>query len=274
MPAPLIRIFSDLHYGDRASTIDSLDTLVPLCEGATRIVLNGDTLDTRPSRDPAASAALREEVRQFFRHSTPPARFLTGNHDPDLSAQHYLDLGPEVFVTHGDAFFHDLVPWSQDAALAARLVAAELAALPPSDRERLDARLGAFRRAAAAIPQRHQSETDGVKHLIGFVRDTVWPPSRIFRVLRAWREAPRLAEAFVAKYRPNARVLAMGHTHRLGARRMAHGLVVFNTGSFCPPCRAGVIDITPDRAVLRRVTRRRREFRFGDVLAEFPLARN
>lgn len=272
MPAPLIRIFSDLHFGDRASILTTLDALLPLCEGATELILNGDTLDTRPSATPARTAALREQVLRFFERSTPLATLLTGNHDPDISLRHHLDPHPEFFVHHGDALFDDLVPWSQDAPRARALIAAELAALPATERNQLHPRLCAFRRAAAGLPQRHQSEAHGLKYLISFLKDTVWPPTRILRVIRAWRDTPRLAEGFVGQHRPAARFLAMGHTHRLGVTRTRHGLLVLNTGSFGPPCRPGVIDLEPDRVRLRSVERRNGEFRFGAALAEFPLA--
>ena len=42
----LIRIFSDLHYGDRSSRLRRLDQLSPLLDGISRLILNGDTLDT------------------------------------------------------------------------------------------------------------------------------------------------------------------------------------------------------------------------------------
>ncbi|ACB75660.1 metallophosphoesterase family protein [Opitutus terrae] len=274
MPAEPIRILSDLHYGDRASSLTRLEQLHPLFEGATRIVLNGDTLDTRPGADPRATLGLWAAVSEFFSRAASPVTLLTGNHDPDISAQHHIDFGPAVLITHGDALFDDLVPWSQDAPLARRLVAEELAALPPGEREQLHARLGAFRRAAAAIPQRHQSEPHGLKYLIGFLQDTVWPPTRVLRVLRAWHVTPQLAETFVAHHRPKARFLAMGHTHRLGVRRTARGLTVLNTGSFCPPCHPGVIELTSDRLVLRRVERHRSDYHLGRTLAEFPLAQS
>jgi predicted phosphodiesterase len=273
VPSKLVRIFSDLHYGDRATALHSLDELAPLFEGADEIVLNGDTLDTRPSAHPEQTAALRAQVADFFARSAPPSTFLTGNHDPDITGTHHLQFAQErVFLTHGDSLFEDLVPWSQDAPIARRLVARELAALPRANGPQLDAELAAYRRAAAALPQRHQSESHGLKYLIGFVQDTVWPPARIFRVLRAWREAPRRAGAFVQRHQLGASFFAMGHTHRLGAVRLPSGLVVLNTGSFCPPCSAGGIEFDDTRIALRRVEKRRGAWRFGGTLAEFALA--
>jgi len=272
---PLIRIFSDLHYGDRASSLTSLDALAPLLDGPAQIVLNGDTLDTRASRDPAATATLRATVVDFFQHQNVPVTFIPGNHDPDISDRHYLEFADgRVFVTHGDVLFASLVPWSRDAALLRERVAAGLAALPPNARDQLAARLAACHRAAATISQRHQSERHGLKYALGFITDTVWPPRRILLVLRAWREAPGRAAALVRRYGLPAKFFVMGHTHRLGVARAPDGLVVFNTGSFCPPGRVGCVDITADRISLHRIERRGSELRVGSTLADFALARD
>jgi predicted phosphodiesterase len=273
VPDPLIRIFSDLHYGDPASALHSLDVLQPLLAGATQLIFNGDTLDTRPSRDPVAAAALRAEVAEFFRQLPVPTTILTGNHDPDLSAHHAAEIaGGEVYVTHGDVLFEDIVPWSRDAALAGRLVAEALATMSPDQRATTAGQFAACRYAAVRIPQRHQSERNRTKYALSYLADTVWPPGRLLRVLRAWRQAPLRAEAFVRSHRLGARFFVMGHTHRMGLSRTPSGLVVLNTGSFSPPGAAGVIDIGGGRIVLRCLLRRGREYRFGGPLAEFPLA--
>lgn len=270
--ASLTRIFSDLHVGDPSTLLHSLDDVLPLCDGATQLVLNGDTLETRPGGSAVETAALRAQVLRFFAQSTPPATLLTGNHDPDISLHHHLDLGASVLVSHGDTLFEDLVPWSRDAPRARELVAAELARLTDSQRNQLDPRLAAYRRAAAALPQRRPPAVHGWRHVLRLLQDTVWPPSRAFRILRAWRETPQRAEDFVQRHRPRARFFVMGHTHRLGVHRTSSGIVVLNTGSLCAPSRAGVVDVTPERIALRRIERRGGEFRFGGTVAEFPLA--
>jgi predicted phosphodiesterase len=267
----VIRILSDLHYGDRGSSIKSLPSLAPLFEGATSLVLNGDTLDTRPGPDPAATTALRAEVRQFFDSSAPPTTFLTGNHDPDYSPHHSLDLsGGKVFVTHGDIIFDDLVPWSQDAPVIRQRLAEELTLLPASERDQLEARLAVYRRVSSGIPQRHQSERNGLKYTLGFMKDTVWPPDRVFRVLRAWRHGPGLAAKLTRRHRPEARFTIIGHIHHPGFWRLPNGVTVLNTGSFCPPLGGAATDLTPDRLTLRRIIHRNGEFRLGKTVAEFP----
>ena len=268
----MIRIFSDLHYGDRGSRIQSLPALAPLFDGASSLVLNGDTIDTRPATVPAAVTALRAEALEFFARSAPPTTFLTGNHDPNISTRHTLDLsGGQIFVTHGDIIFDDLVPWSQDAPIVRQRIAEQLGALSPEDREQLDPRLAVYRRVAATIPQRHQSEPDRWKYTLGFLKDTVWPPGRSLRVLNAWRRAPRLTAELTRRYRPQARFAIIGHIHHPGYWRRPNGVTVLNTGSFGPPLGGCVIDIHPDRVLLRRIVHQRGEFRLGRTAAEFAL---
>ena len=114
MPGETIRILSDLHYGEHASRVRSLAQLRPLLDGATRLVVNGDTLDTRPGPDPDRTDRTKEEVRAFFDEVGAPVTFLTGNHDPDFSPNALADLAEgRVLVTHGDILFSDIVPWGR-----------------------------------------------------------------------------------------------------------------------------------------------------------------
>ena len=270
----VIRIFSDLHYGDRASNLRSLADLKPLFEGAAQIVLNGDTLDTRASRTPLATEAATKEAIKFFETHAPPTTWLTGNHDPTISDLHAVEFADRrVFVTHGDILFENLVPWGRDASVLSARVAAELARLSPAEREQLDERFVAYRRAAESIPQRHQSERNPLKYALGFASDTIWPPLRILHVLKAWKEAPARAASLLKRHNLPAKVFVMGHTHRLGVTHAPGGLLVINTGSFCPPCAGGVVDISSTHVLLRSVERRANEFRLGTTIAEFALAR-
>ncbi len=273
MPGELIRIFSDIHYGDRASRVRALVQLRPLLDGVGHLVLNGDTLDTRPGPSPGFTAQLCAEVRAFFPAHVPQVTFLSGNHDADFTPLHTLDLaGGKVFVTHGDILHEDIVPWSQDAPAIRPQIAAGLAALPVAEREELAARFALWRRVAATIPQRHQSEPHGLRYWSRFARDTVWPPSRIWRVLQAWSGERARAVAFLEKYRPNATFMAIGHTHRPGVWRTAGGVTIINTGSFCRPLGGRVIDLAQDRLTVRHIEMRAGEFHPGVVLAEFALA--
>jgi predicted phosphodiesterase len=278
----VLRIFSDLHLGDRGCRVRTLDQLAPLFEGADAIVLNGDSLDTRPgsvhqsatalAAANADTAAQRARFLDFLAHHAPPATLLTGNHDPDISARHTLDLADgQIFVTHGDILFDDIVPWSRDVPLMRKLLARELASLEPAGRTQLDPRLAAFRRVCAGVPQRHHSERNPFLYTFGVLADVAWP-TRTLAVLRAWRETPALAATFLHTHRPRARFLLMGHTHRPGIVQAPGGLIVVNTGSFCTPSSGCAVDLTAEKLILRRIASRGGGFHFGQTLATFALA--
>jgi predicted phosphodiesterase len=278
----VLRIFSDLHLGDRGCRVRTLERLAPLFEGADALVLNGDSLDTRPGPVHLSATALaaantntaaqRAGFLDFLAHHAPPTTLLTGNHDPDISTQHTLDLADgQIFVTHGDILFDDIVPWSRDVRLMRKLLARELAALTPGERMQLDLRLAAFRRACACVPQRHHSERNPFLYTFGVLADVAWP-MRTFAVLRAWRETPARADAFLRIHRPPARFVLMGHTHRPGIVQTPGGLIVINTGSFCAPAAACAVDLTAEKLILRRIVSNGGGFRFGPTLATFALA--
>ncbi|MBI5769972.1 MAG: metallophosphoesterase family protein [Verrucomicrobia bacterium] len=267
----LTRVFSDIHFGDPATKVRHLDQLQPLFDGADEVVLNGDTLDTRPGRRPEHTAACQAQLRAFAGSQRAAVTLLTGNHDPDLSSCHSRDLADgQIFATHGDVLFDNIVPWGRDAPLIARLIAAELGALAAHERQGFESRFAIWRRVAAQIPQRHQAEPRGPRYAAGFIADTVWPPLRIFRVLQSWRVEPHRAAAWVRRHRPAAKFVLLGHTHRPAIRR-AGGVTVINTGTFCPPFGAFAVDLAPGRITVRRVAERAGAFHPGGIVAEFSL---
>lgn len=272
MGAALTRIVSDVHYADRSSRVRSLRELGPLFEGASSLVFNGDTVDTRPHRSGHKPADLRAEVLETLGSFGTPAVFLTGNHDPDISGDHALELaGGRILVTHGDVLFDNMVPWSKDAVMIRQRVIAALAALPDDGSYRFDSRLAAFRGVAATIPQNHQSERNPLRYAIRLAGDTVWPPQRLLSILRAWREAPDRAASLANRHRPRAQFILIGHTHKPGVWKMPSGIVVVNTGSFTRPFGAMAADVTADRVRVRVVESRRGGFHVGRKVAEFPI---
>ncbi len=273
MPAELIRIFSDVHFGDRASQVSRLDQLRPLLDGVTHLVLNGDTLDTRPGPAPAHTAACRAAVADFFAAHVARTTFVTGNHDADFSQHHHLDLGGgAVFAIHGDILFDNIVPWSRDAPLAGRRIAEELQQLPGDRRHDLERRMAVFRRVALEIPQRHQSEPHSLRYTLRYLADTVWPPHRVLLIMHAWRVMPARAAELARQHRPKARFIVTGHTHRPGIWRHPGGVTVINTGAFTVPIGAYAVDLAEGTLRVRRIGQRSGDFIPGAVLAEFPLA--
>ena len=269
----LIRIFSDLHYGDRASRLRSLAQLDPLMEGVDQLILNGDTFDTRPSSHPQQTARIRAETTAYFANCASTVIHLTGNHDPDISAHHSLDLaGGHVFVTHGDIIFEDVVPWGRDTSYFTARIQHDLAALNEKSRHQLDSRLAITRAACLGLPQGHQAEPNPLKYALQVAADNLWPPQRSLRILRAWRETPARAAAIAATHRPTARFMLIGHTHRPGVWTTPSGLTVINTGSLSRPFGALAVDLHATQLTVRRIVARAGHFQPGPVIAEFALA--
>lgn len=273
MPDGVIRIFSDIHFGDRASRVRTVGQLRPLLEGPMeKLVLNGDTLDTRDGPYPAHTAACRQEIQAFFATHAAPTTFLTGNHDPDFSSDHVLELAEgRVLVTHGDIAFEDIVPWGRDRRLIEPQIRSELARLSPEERRDMRQRFAVWRRVAASIPQRHQSEQNLMKYAFRYAIDVVWPPQRTLSIMRAWREHRfRMAE-LAREHWPRAKYILIGHTHRPGVWRMPGGVTVINTGSFCPPIGGYLVDLHAGRLVVRHLEQQAGDFRPGSMVAELPL---
>jgi len=269
----LIRIFSDLHYGDRASRLRSLAQLDPLIAGVDQLILNGDTFDTRPSSHPQQTARIRAETTAYLANCASTVIHLTGNHDPDISAHHSLDLaGGHVFVTHGDIIFEDVVPWGRDTSYFTARIQHDLAALNEKSRHQLDSRLAITRAACLGLPQGHQAEPNPLKYALQVAADNLWPPQRSLRILRAWRETPARAAAIAATHRPDARFMLIGHTHRPGVWTTPSGLKVINTGSLSRPFGALAVDLHATQLTVRRIVARAGHFQPGPVIAEFALA--
>jgi predicted phosphodiesterase len=268
----IIRILSDMHYGDRASRVRSLAGLRPLFEGADRIVFNGDSIETRAGADPRLTARLRRRFLEFVRRELPRCVLLTGNHDADISEHHHLDLlGGLVFVTHGEILFDDLVPWSAEQPRISELYRQQLASLTPAEQELLESRLGACKRACAQLQLLHDPLPRGRWSQTVRAARIFWPPRRAVAMVRAWRELPERVAAVVRCYRPAARFAIVGHTHLPGVW-FRGGVIVVNTGSFAPPLGGYAVDVSPEQVVVRRIRHHAGRFGLGRIVASFALA--
>ncbi|RME69012.1 MAG: hypothetical protein D6781_09605 [Verrucomicrobia bacterium] len=248
-----IRIVSDLHYAEHGSRLRRLDALAPLFDGVDRVVFNGDTLETRFLD---VDAHTRERKAEFEAWAAPFGDrliIISGNHDPDFGAHTYLELAAgAVLVTHGDIMFPEMAPWGWEARWYREEQARLLAAEPAQRRHSLDTRLAVCKRAILNIrdlsPRYPLRSSHPWKRRLRFL----WSLRRVDEILKAWRRTPAAAAAIAETYRPEARVVVVGHTHRPGAW-LVRGRHVINTGSLVPPLGALAVDIDGDRLEVRRM---------------------
>lgn len=268
------RIFSDLHFRDPRGFLHDLNDFVPLLGNAERVVFNGDSLDTQIS----ALAHHGDELRAFAAGSGREVIWLTGNHDPDFSEQAELSLCDErVWVTHGDVFFHAIAPWSHHAAELRRRFAQASAGLPAEELARVETRLRLHREVARGLPEPEHLFHPSLGTRIYRLLHTVFPPRRVFEMIKAWSTTPRLVAQLARAQRPRAQVVVLGHTHYPGAWRVpatetAPELLVINTGSFTRPFGGLFVELHGARGRVVRIRRGPRGFEEGRRVAEFTLS--
>jgi predicted phosphodiesterase len=270
VPAPLTRIFSDLHFDDSSSQLRSLAQLQPLLDGTDRVIINGDALDSQVIDDGPAVIA---DMKTFFREHTADPVFITGNHDPDIGSLHELSLADGlVWITHGDVLFEYIAPWSGILAELRRRIDRLNAPIPPHERGRIETRLRVHRQACLKLPPEHDPRNRNVFYRLLRLARIAFPPHKPLRILNAWRTSPRLASDLAAAQRPAARFMLMGHTHYPGIWSDRGPRVFINTGSLCPPRGGLVVEIQGEELRVRRIVYRANQFHLGDTLGKFPLA--
>jgi predicted phosphodiesterase len=261
-----IRILSDLHFGHPASYLTSPDQLKPLLEGIERVVFNGDSVEMRFLEERAQAKEDLQKLKSVCSQAGVPAIFINGNHDPLVSGTNYVELvNGAVLVTHGDVLFHGLSPWSREADTLIEAHAKELDAL--DDLHDLEERLLATRKASLAIEDAgHKLRCTTGRSLKNFLYE-FWPPLRPLRILTCWASTPRRAAKIAESYRPRAKFVILGHTHRGGIWRRGNRVII-NTGSFLPLSGRLAVDVNHE-IVVREIIPVRKEFRLGREVARF-----
>jgi len=266
-----IRILSDLHLGNRASLVVSPDTVAPLFEGSGTVILNGDTFDHRHRESGKNPANPVEIFETLARRKGVELIVISGNHDPDYSPVHHLDLANgQILVTHGDVLYPEIAPWSCFAAQFRQMVRTELEELENPVGYSLEYLLATNKRVARRIlaqPHFYFPTNEGfLRHLIRYL----WPPFRILRILGSWRRLPASAAKLADDHRPNARFIIVGHTHFPGIWKRRNRLVI-NTGSFLPLLGRRLVDIREDNLEVRKIRQIRHAFHPGRVVGRFEI---
>ena len=264
-----IRIVSDLHFGHPASIIEQPGQLIPLFQGAKTILFNGDTVELRYLR--GRRIGMRNAVLMREACAAAGARpvFLNGNHDPILSDLCHMDLvGGAVLVTHGDLLFHEISPWSHESNIIREAHSRELASMDEDSFLDFEKRLKASKRAALSIElRRSRLRRDNLSAIRTVLREC-WPPWRPLQIVHSWAVTPARAEALARVFRPQARIILIGHTHFSGCWKRGPRTII-NTGSFLPMSGRMAVDIAGDKVTVRSILQERGVFKAGPPLMEF-----
>jgi predicted phosphodiesterase len=268
VPAPTLRIFSDLHFLEGTCRVKALSQLHPLLDGADQIIFNGDTIDTQ-NADPDHSVT-RELKATFAAHA--PTTFITGNHDPDISDIHALSLADgNVWLTHGDVFFDALTPWSHNLPEIQRRLRKAWSNVPVNEHAQLDARLRVFRQVCLGLPRDHDPRESGHRSMLMRYWFLLYPPRCTLSLLHTWATMSGRAAGFAAHHRPKAKFIIFGHTHRRGIWRLRDGRVVINTGTFSSPLTAQTVELQGNELRVHPIILRGGEFHLDPPTKTFAL---
>ena len=267
-----ILIISDLHLGHTASAIKQPEQLAPLFREAATVVFNGDATEL-------LFLQRREEAQQLFARLNKVCQaegaqpiFINGNHDPEVSDVNHLDLYEgAVLVTHGDVMFHEITPWSNKGKLLGAEHTRVLNELVGSPLPEFELRLQAAKRASLVLERKGSLLPRGKREWLGKVKREVWPPARLFRLLEVWAQTPARAVELMQRYRPQARFILIGHTHRAGVWKLQERVVI-NTGSFAALAGLLAVRLEGDALTVHRIKRRARQFCLGRTKDRFEIA--
>jgi UDP-2,3-diacylglucosamine pyrophosphatase LpxH len=233
MPTEPIVILSDLHVAHPLSLVRGPDEIAGLLPEGGTVIFNGDSVEMRSHLDRDSGRENRDRLRALCEARGNRVIFLTGNHDPLVSDLHHLDLcAGQVLVTHGDILFHDCSPWSHEGSKIGAEHTRLLDALAPADRADLDTRLR-IAKQAAQVMERHYTARQSIISVARNILLEVIPPWRPLCILKFWGQAPGLGAALLKEFRPEARLLVVGHLHHAGVWHLGDRTVI-NTGCYFP----------------------------------------
>lgn len=264
----MLRILSDLHFRDASSRLKHLEALEPLLEGVDELWLNGDTCDNQTGM----TSAEVEKIRTFFCSRVPTVRFLTGNHDPDISDQHEAATADgRLWATHGDVFLDDIVPWSSVRAQLLDRIQSIREAHPERDYTSFEGRIATMRAACVGFARECDPERRDIGHRLRRLGMEFFPPRQPYAMLHTWWTIADLIVAAASNWRPDARVIVTGHVHFPRVWRRGEYWVI-NLGAFCGPLGALTVECRDQLVTVRRVSWHGDRCRPGSVIRQIPLA--
>lgn len=225
--ADRVVILSDLHLGRTHFSAGSAAALRPLWQGATRLILNGDTAEVHHPRNWSIAARQVLQLFDLCEADGVELTLISGNHDPFISDQRALTLADgQVFVTHGDVLHPAVAPWSPRAARMREVFAQAMASLAGESRSELERHLEASQHASHAEWQALEQQAGKSSF-----RAMLLHPWSFIASLHYWQQYPGLAAAFAAQHAPEAKFIITGHTHCSSVTQIK-GRTIINTGGF------------------------------------------
>ncbi|MBT5901120.1 MAG: hypothetical protein HOH58_03320 [Opitutaceae bacterium] len=264
----MLRILSDLHFRDATSRLERLEDLLPLLEGVTELWLNGDTCDNQSGM----TAAELAEIKEFFTAHVPRVRFITGNHDPDISEEHEASAAHgRIWACHGDACLDDIVPWSRVRETLVDRINEIRSAHPELNYTSFEDRVRIMRMACTGFARECDPEKQDSWHLLRRICTEFFPPRQPWAMVHTWATFGTRAATAAAIWRPEARVIVSGHVHfpRIWQRG---DRTVINTGAFTGPLGAYVVEYAEKLVTVRRIESRDRRWHPGKIVSTIPLA--
>ena len=193
----MLRILSDLHLRDASTRVQRIEDLAPLLEGVDELWLNGDTCDNQSGMTPAEL----DDVRRYFTSRVSKVRFITGNHDPDISDCHEATTADgQVWATHGDVFLDSIVPWSRVRDQLEQRLRDSLAADPSLDFTAFEGRIIAMRRACVGFGRECDPERKDTAHRLRRLVTEFFPPRQPAAMLNTWWTFPDRVVAAASIY--------------------------------------------------------------------------
>lgn len=245
---PRTLILSDLHLGlpdvPCGRPPRTPQTLAPLLDQSDHLILNGDIADIHHIHHREQALKLLDATLNLAARAGISVTRINGNHDFDPTQLDFADLfDGAILVTHGHAFSDSMLPWTPaHKAISRTLFAA---------RERNQRTFEGFLSAAGEAAMSQWSEPATYREPTALISIGL-NPWRVAKVLAWWRKFPREAALFADRFRPDARLVVCGHSHRAGSWMVAAtpaGIPrhVLNTGGFTFPSspRAVLIDDSP-----------------------------